>query len=95
MRYTHDDVQRNFEVPFGSWLIPVIGSLLCTLLLVNTTKGAGIRFGIWLAICHIVYFSYGFWHSKARSGQRMESHDSDNELVPRGEPIGIGTNQRL
>ncbi|CAF5114205.1 unnamed protein product, partial [Rotaria sp. Silwood1] len=33
MRYTHKDMQRVFRVPFGSWLIPIIGSLLCILLM--------------------------------------------------------------
>ena len=66
MNSTHHDIPRNFKLPFGTWLIPTMGILLCILLLINTSKGTAIRFGIWMALGHIVYFSYGFWHSKSR-----------------------------
>ncbi|CAF3845479.1 unnamed protein product [Rotaria sordida] len=44
MRYTHGDMPRPFKVPFGSWLIPTIGSLLCILPMIGITKGTGFRF---------------------------------------------------
>jgi len=82
MRYTHDDMPRSFRVPLGPWLIPLVGILLCILLLISTTKGTAIRFGIWMGIGHIVYFSYGFWHSKARLQNREGSCASITELIP-------------
>ncbi len=82
MRYTHEDIPRSFQVPLGPWLIPFVGILLCILLLIGTTKGTAIRFGIWMGIGHIVYFSYGFWHSKARLHKRQNSFISMTELVP-------------
>ncbi|CAF4096831.1 unnamed protein product, partial [Rotaria sordida] len=66
MRYTHRDIARPFEVPFGSWLIPSVGSLLCILLMKGITKTTGFRFLVWTALGQIIYFSYGFWHSKQR-----------------------------
>jgi APA family basic amino acid/polyamine antiporter len=90
MRFTHKgNISRPFEVPFGPWLIPIVGSLLCILLLINTSKGTAIRFGIWMAIGHIIYFSYGFWRSKARLQTQPDSCVSSNELVPRSESVII------
>jgi amino acid transporter len=87
MRYTHRDMPRAFRVPFGSWLIPVVGSLLCILLMKSVTKGTGYRFLIWTGIGQIVYFSYGFWNSKKRKAERMESVNSVLELLPTAESI--------
>ncbi|CAF0960448.1 unnamed protein product [Rotaria sordida] len=67
MRYTHGDMPRPFKVPFGSWLIPTIGSLLCILPMIGITKGTGFRFLVWTALGQIIYFSYGFWHSRQRN----------------------------
>jgi amino acid transporter len=81
MRFTHGGMSRSFLVPFGPWLVPVVGILLCILLLVNTSGGTAIRFVIWLAVGHIVYFSYGFWHSKGRLQKRQDSCASMNKIV--------------
>src|SRR5690349_1437268 len=91
MRFTHNDMPRAFEVPFGPWLIPIVGSLLCILLLITISKGTAIRFGIWMAIGHIIYFSYGFWHSKARLQKQRDSFTSSSDLVPRSESVIIDT----
>ncbi|CAF0746562.1 unnamed protein product [Rotaria sp. Silwood1] len=64
MRYTHRNVPRTFKVPFDRWLLPTVGSLLCILLMTGVTKATGFRFLVWTAIGQIIYFSYGFWHSK-------------------------------
>jgi amino acid transporter len=83
MRYTHEDMPRSFRVPFGPWLIPVLGILLCILLLISTTKGTAIRFGIWMGVGHIFYFSYGFWHFKVRLQKRKHSYASSIQSVPK------------
>ncbi|CAF3347124.1 unnamed protein product [Rotaria sp. Silwood2] len=82
MRYTHGDMQRIFQVPFGSWLIPTIGSLLCILLMSGITKSTGFRFLVWTALGQIIYFSYGFWHSKRRKLIKSASITSSAELLP-------------
>jgi amino acid transporter len=87
MRYTHGDIPRPFRVPFGAWLIPISGILLCILLLINTTGGTGIRFGAWMAIGHIIYFSYSFWHSKGHLDRRQGSFASVNVSVLPETPI--------
>jgi hypothetical protein len=86
MHYTHDHVPRSFRVPLGPWLIPILGILLCIVLwvflLMNVSKGTGIRFAILMIIGHIFYFSYGFWHSKAHSPQQGYPNNQIGEIVP-------------
>jgi hypothetical protein len=75
-------MQRTFRVPFGSWLIPTLGSLLCILLFTGIKEGAIYVFLVWTAIGQIFYFSYGFWHSKRRPPARDHSVQSTMELLP-------------
>lgn len=82
MRFTHKDMPRAFRVPLGPWLVPILGILMCILLLISVTKGTAVRFGIWMVIGHIVYFSYGFRHAKMQLQTREDSFASVNELVP-------------
>ena len=67
MRYTHRDMPRVFRVPFGSWFVPTVGSLLCILVMIGTSKATAYRFLVWTGIGQIIYFSYSFRHSKGRS----------------------------
>ena len=87
MRFKRRNMPGSFRVPFGRWLIPVVGSLLCILLLVKTKKGAGIPFGIWMAIGQIVYFSYSFRHAKTWSKGREDSKISVIEHSPSTETV--------
>jgi amino acid transporter len=45
-------------------LIPVLGIMFCTYLMTELGITNWIRFGIWLAIGLVVYFLYGYSHSK-------------------------------
>ncbi|CAF3979790.1 unnamed protein product [Rotaria sp. Silwood1] len=87
MRYTHRDIPRTFEVPFGKWLIPIIGSLLCILLMKGITKPTGYRFLAWTVLGQIIYFSYGFWHSKRRKLMKSKYVSSTVELLPTVETV--------
>ncbi|CAF3890575.1 unnamed protein product, partial [Rotaria sp. Silwood1] len=82
IRYRHKDIPRPFEVPFGPWLIPTVGSLLCILLMQGITKTTGYRFLVWTALGQIIYFSYGFWHSKRRKSIKSASISSAVGLLP-------------
>jgi APA family basic amino acid/polyamine antiporter len=66
MRFTHKDVPRGFRVPLGPWVTPPIGALLCLLLMVTSSKETGIRLVVWMGIGQVIYFTYGYWHSKLR-----------------------------
>jgi APA family basic amino acid/polyamine antiporter len=82
MRYTHNDIPRSFQVPYGPWLVPILGILLCILLLINTTGETAIRLGIWIGVGHVVYFSYSFWNSKGHLKQQQYLADRAVERVP-------------
>jgi APA family basic amino acid/polyamine antiporter len=72
MRFTHKEVPRGFRVPFGPWVIPPIGAMLCLLLMITSSKETGIRLAVWMAVGQVIYFSYGFWHSKLRTLKPMD-----------------------
>jgi len=73
MRFTHKEVPRGFRVPLGPWVIPPIGAMLCLLLIITSSKETGIRLVVWMAIGQIIYFTYGFWHSKLRFPKEIDS----------------------
>jgi len=95
MRFTHKEVPRGFRIPLGPWVMPPIGALLCILLMVTSSKETGIRLVVWMAIGQVIYFTYGFWHSKLRFPKeiepavpmenltkQMDNKPSENEYVP-------------
>jgi hypothetical protein len=90
MRYKYHSMRGGFQVPFGGWLIPTVGALLCILLLINTTKGTGVRFAVWIAIGHIFYFGYSFRHAKARLPSRQHSILTVNEMSTIENTFGTG-----
>jgi hypothetical protein len=47
----------------------------------GTSPGTGIRFLVWTGIGQIVYFAYGYRHSKTRKMKRDESVISESVLV--------------
>ena len=73
MRYRRTAVATFFKIPFGPWPIPVLGILSCILLLINTSKGTAIRFGIWMGVGHLVYFLFSFRHSHVRIQHKKDS----------------------
>jgi len=91
MRRTHKDMDRPFQVPCGSWLLPTVGSLLCILLMAGVTKETGIRYLVLTGIGQVVYFSYGFRHSKRRKQgrDRESSLKSTQDLLPTVEAIAM------
>ena len=80
MRYTHRNEIRNFPIPFGAWLIPVVGSLLCILMMKGISNATGFRFLAWTALGQFFYLSYGFWHSKQRRSLLPELRNNEDEL---------------
>jgi APA family basic amino acid/polyamine antiporter len=62
MRRTNPDAERPFRAPLGSF-VPVMGILICLLLMFSLPKENWYRLVIWLGIGMAIYFGYGRSHS--------------------------------
>jgi len=62
--------ERPFRVPGGPWLFPILGALSCVVLASQLPQTSWYRFAIWLAVGMVVYFLYGYRHSRLQRGQR-------------------------
>ncbi|MGZ8797289.1 MAG: amino acid permease [Thermoanaerobaculia bacterium] len=66
LRIKDPDRERGFRVPGPWWFLPVIGALSCVYLARYLPSESWWRFGGWLAVGMVVYFSYGYRHSRLR-----------------------------
>ncbi|MDP1601803.1 MAG: amino acid permease [Legionella sp.] len=62
LRYTHPELHRPFKTPLMPW-IPFLGIISCSYLIINLPGVTMMRFGIWMVIGLLVYFSYSHSHS--------------------------------
>jgi APA family basic amino acid/polyamine antiporter len=67
LRYTDPGRPRPFRVPFV-WAVALLGTVACVFIMKGLPRQAWERFGIWLAIGLVLYFAYGYWNSRIRSG---------------------------
>ncbi|MGH9889514.1 MAG: amino acid permease C-terminal domain-containing protein, partial [bacterium] len=58
------------------WLVCVSGALLCLYVMKGLPRQTWERFGIWLTIGLILYFSYGFKHSTLRRSRKAAAGDT-------------------
>jgi basic amino acid/polyamine antiporter, APA family len=70
MRRVDPDRPRPFRVPFSP-VFPLIGIVLCLMLMMSLPGENWLRLIVWLAIGFAIYFLYGFWNSNLR--KRMET----------------------
>jgi APA family basic amino acid/polyamine antiporter len=66
LRIIEPERHRPFKVP-AVWLVAPLGAAACTFIMVGLPYQAWERFGIWLAVGLVLYFAYGYSHSKLRS----------------------------
>jgi len=55
-------------------LIPVLGVISCAYLMTELGVTNWMRFGLWMLVGLIVYFCYGFWHSKLGNPETAQSN---------------------
>ena len=65
MRRTHPEANRPFRCPWVP-VIPILGVLMCALLMFSLPSENWIRLGVWLAIGLVIYAFYGRRHSIMR-----------------------------
>jgi len=67
LRHTDAARPRPFRVPFVH-LVGIVGAGLCVFIMKGLPGVAWERFGWWLLIGLVLYFAYGYRHSKLRKG---------------------------
>jgi APA family basic amino acid/polyamine antiporter len=84
MRRTHPDAHRPFKVPFAP-VTPILGILICTVLMFSLPVENWWRLGIWLLVGFVIYFAYGRRHSKVldETKHEMRAHG----ITPAGAPV--------
>jgi len=63
LRIKEPNRERPFRVPFGI-VLPILGAISCVGLAIYLPQPSWVRFGKWFALGMVVYFAYGFWHSR-------------------------------
>ncbi|HEX5473650.1 MAG TPA: amino acid permease [Vicinamibacterales bacterium] len=67
LRYKEPERPRPFRVPFV-WVVSLLSAAGCVFIMQGLPHEAWERFGYWLLIGLILYASYGFRHSRIRTG---------------------------
>ncbi len=67
LRIKDPDRPRPFRAP-GGYVTPVLGIAFCLFLMMGLDKITWLRFFVWLAIGLVIYFMYGYKHSRLRTG---------------------------
>jgi len=67
LRFTDPQIPRSFRTPVF-WLTAPLGVLSCSYLMYNLPPDTWARLIVWLAIGLIVYFAYGYRHSRLHHG---------------------------
>jgi len=62
LRIKHPDLERPFKLPFNP-LVPILGILFCSYLMINLSAVTWHRFFIWMMLGLIIYFAYSFKNS--------------------------------
>ncbi len=65
LRYVDPERERPFRCPFSP-LFPSLGIILCVALMLSLPSENWLRLVIWLLVGLVIYFCYGYWHSKLR-----------------------------
>ncbi|RUP15171.1 amino acid permease-domain-containing protein [Jimgerdemannia flammicorona] len=79
LRFTRPDIPRPFKIPGPGYfwmVVPIIGAATSLLLIVVSETTTIWRVLIWLALGLVIYFSYGYWHSKINTDPRSAFEQS-------------------
>ncbi len=65
LRRTRPDLPRAFRTPLVP-VVPILSVLACLWLMLNLTAKTWLRFVVWMVIGVVVYFVYGYRHSRVQ-----------------------------
>ena len=65
LRKTQPTLKRPFKVPLVPF-VPLLGAAICLLQMLSLPWNTWLRLIVWTVVGVILYFSYGFWHSRLR-----------------------------
>lgn len=63
LRYKDPNRVRPFRVPFGAWLMPILGAVSCVFLMYYLSADTWWRFIGWLVLGISIYLAYGYTRS--------------------------------
>jgi APA family basic amino acid/polyamine antiporter len=75
LRHTQPELPRPFRVRWV-WLVSSLGVLFCGLMAYSLPNATWMRLLVWSALGLLVYFSYGYQHSRVRSASTRGTLDS-------------------
>jgi APA family basic amino acid/polyamine antiporter len=73
LRLRRPDMPRSFRVPYGPYVVPILGALTSLLLMYSATTHTILRLLVWLAIGLVIYFAYGRRHSRLNLAHTQKS----------------------
>ncbi|WP_214320191.1 amino acid permease [Nonomuraea sediminis] len=71
LRRTRPDLHRGFRAPWVP-VLPILSIIACFYLMLNLPVETWLRFIIWMVIGSIIYFLYGYRHSRAVRSRTTE-----------------------
>jgi hypothetical protein len=80
LRIQRPDARRPFKVP-GGHIIPVLGVLSCTYLMIALTVMTWVRFLVWLDLGMIIYWFYGRTHSQLANQAEAAARSSVENIA--------------
>ena len=84
LRVKDPNRERSFRVPGPWWFLPILGAVSCLVLAYFLPWKSWTRFGLWLVVGMVVYFSYGYRHSRLRAasggGPRPPDFNPESQL---------------
>jgi APA family basic amino acid/polyamine antiporter len=81
LRRQRPELERPFKVPFSP-VVPVLAAVSCLYLMLNLDVITWLRFGAWLVIGMVIYFTYSRRHSRLAPGNGGDAAEEEN--VPAG-----------
>jgi APA family basic amino acid/polyamine antiporter len=82
LRFKDPGRERPFRVPLGPVFLPSLGLLACIYLIFFLPPSSWMRFFGWLLAGLVIYFLYGYRHSRLRNGPPPATFNPASDLPP-------------